>query len=330
MGAIVVTFSRRRLLHLAAGAAALPALSRIVSAQSYPQHPVRLIVGFPPGGLGDILARLTGQWLTESLGQPFVIENRPGAGTNIATEAVVRSPADGSTLLWVTSSNAINATLYDNLNFNFIRDIAPVASVGGNPYAMVVGPSFPAETVAAFIAYAKANPGRISMASSGVGALSHVAGELFKIMTGVDMLHVPYRGSAPALIDLIGGRIQVMFTPIASAIEQIRTGQLRALAVTTATRLEVLPDVPTVTETVPGYEVREWTGIGVPHNTPAAIINTLNKAVNAGLSDPHNKARLADLGAVPMQMTSAEFGQFIAEETEKFAKVIKLAGIKPA
>jgi tripartite-type tricarboxylate transporter receptor subunit TctC len=319
---------RRHILRLAAGLATLPAATGFAAAQSYPSHAARLIVGFPPGGLGDVLARLIGQWLTENLGQAFVIENRPGAGTNIATEVVVKAAPDGYTLLWVTSSNAINATLYDSLNFNFIRDIAPVASVGANPYAVVVSPSFPAQTIAEFIAYAKANPGKLSMASSGVGALSHVAGEMFKIMTGIDMLHVPYRGSALALTDLIGGRVQVMFTPITSAIEQIRTGKLRPLAVTSATQLDVLPGIPTVSATVPGYEVREWTGVGAPKNTPPAIVDALNKAINAGLADPQMMSRLASLGAVPMPMTSAEFKTFVTDETEKWGKVIKQAGIK--
>jgi tripartite-type tricarboxylate transporter receptor subunit TctC len=324
-----VKLLRRQFLRQAVAAAALPTLSRIASAQSYPSHPVRLIVGFPPGGLGDILARLMSQWLAEKLGQPFLVENRPGAGTNIATEVVVKAPPDGDTLLWVTSSNAINATLYANLNFNFVHDITPIASVGGNPYAVVVSPSFPAKTIPAFIAYAKANPGKISMASSGVGALSHIAGEMFKIMAGVDMLHVPYRGSALALTDLIGDRVQVMFTPITSAIEQIRTGKLHVLAVTTKTRLEVLPDAPTVNEFVPGYEVTEWTGIGAPAHTPGEIVGVLSQSINAGLADAGMKSRLASLGAFPMQMTPAQFGTFVADETAKWAEVIKAAGIKP-
>ena len=324
-----MTLPRRRFLHLAAGAAALPAVSRVASAQTYPARPVRLIVGFPAGGVGDILARLLGQWLAERLGQPVVIENRPGAATNIAAEAVVRSPADGHTLLWITSANAINATLYDKLSFVFLRDIAPVASFVRAPGVMEVNPDVPAKSVAEFIAYAKANPGKINFASSGTGSLSHVAGELFKIMTGVDMQHVPYRGAAPALNDLIGGRVQVMILPITSSLEHIRAGRLRALGVTTAARLDVVPDVPTVAELLPGYEVSDWSGIGVPRSTPAEIVERLGTEIDAALGDPRMKARLAELGSVLMAMSRADFARLIADETEKWAKVVKLAGIKP-
>ena len=324
-----MTFPRRRFLQLAAGAAALPVVSRVASAQTYPTRPVRLIVGFPAGGVGDILARLLGQWLSERLGQPFVIENRPGAATNIAAEAVVRSPADGHTLLWITAANAINATLYDKLSFVFLRDIAPVASFVRAPGVMEVNPDVPAKSVPEFIAYAKANPGKINLASSGVGSLSHVAGELFKIMTGVDMLHVPYRGAAPALNDLIGGRVQVMILPITSSLEHIRAGRLRALGVTTAARLEVVPDVPTVAEFLPGYEVSDWSGIGVPRSTPGEIVERLGAEINAALGDPRMQARLAELGSVLVPMSRADFARLIADETEKWAKVVKLAGIKP-
>jgi tripartite-type tricarboxylate transporter receptor subunit TctC len=320
---------RRRFLHLAASAAALPALSRVAGAQAYPARPVRLIVGFPAGGVGDILARLLGQWLSERLGQPVVIENRPGAATNIAAEAVVRSPPDGHTLLWITSANAINATLYDKLGFVFLRDIAPVASFVRAPGVMEVNPDVPAKSVAEFIAYAKANPGKINFASSGTGSLSHVAGELFKIMTGVDMQHVPYRGAAPALNDLVGGRVQVMILPITSSLEHIRAGRLRALGVTTAARLDVVPDVPTVAEFLPGYEVSDWSGIGVPRSTPAEIVERLGTEIDAALGDPKMRARLADLGSVLMAMSRADFARLIADETEKWAKVVKLAGIKP-
>jgi tripartite-type tricarboxylate transporter receptor subunit TctC len=290
---------------------------------------VRLIVGFPAGGVGDILARLLGQWLSERLGQPFVIENRPGAATNIAAEAVVRSASDGYTLLWITAANAINATLYEKLNFNFIRDIEPVAGFVRGPGVMEVNPAVAAKSIPEFIAYAKADPGKINLASSGVGSLSHVAGELFKIMTGVDMLHVPYRGAAPALNDLIGGRVQVMILPIISSIEHIRAGRLRALGVTTTKRLEVVPDVPTVAEFLPGYEVSDWTGVGVPNNTPAEIVHRLSTEISAALSDPKMKARLAELGSVLMPMSRTQFSKLIADESEKWAKVVKSAGIKP-
>ena len=323
-----MTLPRRQFLHLAAGAAVLPALQRFAWAQTYPTRPVRLIVGFPAGGVGDILARLMGQWLSDRLGQPFVIENRPGAATNIAAEAVVRSAPDGHTLLWITAANAINASVYDKLSFNFIRDITPVASFIRGPGVMEVNPEVPAKSIPEFIAYAKANPGKINLASSGLGTVSHVAGELFKIMAGVDMLHVPYRGAAPALNDLIGGQVQVMILPIISSIEHIKAGRLRALAVTTTTRLEVVPDVPTVAEFLPGYDVSDWTGIGVPSNTPAEIVDRLATEINAALGDPRMKARLAELGSVLMPMSRADFAKLIADETEKWAKVVKSAGIK--
>jgi tripartite-type tricarboxylate transporter receptor subunit TctC len=320
---------RRRFLHLAAGAAALPAASRIARAQAYPTRPVRIIVGAPPGGSNDIITRLMGQWLSERLGQPFVIESRPGGGNNIAAEAVVRAPADGYTFLLATSTNAVNATLYDKLNFNFIRDIAPVATIVRVPIVMEVNPSFPAMTIPEFIAYAKANPGKISMASPGNGTPARLSGELFKTMTSIDMVHVPYRGDAPALTDLLGGQVQVLFAAVPTSVEYIRAGRLRALAVTTAARLEVLPDIPTVSEFVPGFEASFWLGLGAPKNTPAEIIDKLNKEINAALGDPKIKARLADLSTMPMPMTPAVFGKFIADETEKWGKVVKLSGAKP-
>jgi tripartite-type tricarboxylate transporter receptor subunit TctC len=321
---------RRQFLHLAAGVATLPVASRIARAQSYPTKPVRLIVGFPAGGPTDIMARLMGQWLSDRLGQPFVIENRPGASTNIATEAVVRSPPDGYTLLLTSSAGPINAAIYDKLNFNFIRDIAPVASISRIPLVMEVNPSVPAKTVPEFIAYAKANPGRINMASAGNGTAVHVAGELFKTMAGVDMLHVPYLGSAPALTDLIGGRVQVMFDTISSSIEHIRTIKLRALAVTTTTRSEALPDIPTVGDFLPGYEASFWCGVGLPRNAPVEIIDKLNKEINAGLADARMKARFANLGAMMLVGSPSDFGKFVAEEMQKWAKVVKLVGIKPS
>jgi tripartite-type tricarboxylate transporter receptor subunit TctC len=320
---------RRKFLHLAAGAGALPAVSHFAWAQAYPTRPVRIVVGFAAGGAGDITARLIGQWLSERFGQQFVVENRPGAGGNIGAEAVVRAPPDGYTLLLTAAPNAINATLYGNLNFNFIRDIAPVASFASGASVMVVNPSVPARTVPEFIAYAKANPGKISMASQGVGGTGHVSGELFKMMTGVNLVHVPYRGAGPALIDLLGGQVQVMFPATVSSIEYIRADRLRALAVTAASRSGALPDIPTVGEFVPGYEASNWYGIGVPTGTPAEIIGKLNTEINAGLTDAKMKARLADLGETPFPGSPAEFGQLIAEETEKWAKVIKFANIKP-
>jgi tripartite-type tricarboxylate transporter receptor subunit TctC len=320
---------RRNFLHLAAGAAALPAVSRFAWAQEYPTKPVRIIVGFAPGGGADIAARLIGQWLSERLGQSFVIENRPGAGSNIATEAVVRAPSDGYTLLLVSAPAAINATLYEKLSFNFIRDIAPVASISHVPHVMVVHPSFPAKTVPEFIAYAKANAGKINMASAGNGSTPHVAGELFKMMAGVNLIHVPYRSAGPALTDLLGGQVQVMFDNMASSIEHIRAGKLRPLAVTTTMRSETLPDVPTVSEFVPGYEVSNWFGVGAPKATPAEILDRLNKEINASLADPKLRARLADLGGTPLVGSPADFGKLIAAETEKWAKVIRAANIKP-
>jgi tripartite-type tricarboxylate transporter receptor subunit TctC len=320
---------RQNFLYLAAGAAALPAVSHIAWAQEYPTKPVRIIVGFAPGGGADIAARLIGQWLSERLGQSFIIENRPGAGTNLGTEAVVRAPSDGYTLLLVSAPAAINATLYEKLSFNFIRDIAPVASISHVPHVMVVHPSFPAKTVPEFIAYAKANAGKINMASAGNGSTPHVAGELFKMMAGVNLIHVPYRSAGPALTDLLGGQVQVMFDNMASSIEHIRAGKLRPLAVTTTMRSETLPDVPTVSEFVPGYEVSNWFGVGAPKATPAEILDRLNKEINAGLSDSKIKARLADLGGTVLPGSPADFGKHIAEETEKWGKVIRAANIKP-
>jgi tripartite-type tricarboxylate transporter receptor subunit TctC len=319
---------RRKFLHLAAGAAALAAVARIATAQSYPTRPVRLIVPFAAGGGTDITARVMGQWLSERLGQQFVIDNRPGGGTNIGTEAVVRSPADGYTLLMVGSSNATNATLYDKLNFNFIRDIAPVAGVIRGSLVMVVNPSVPAKSVPEFIAYAKANPGKLTMASAGTGATSHISGELFKMMAGVDMVHLPYRGQGPALTDLLGGQVQVYFAATVGSIEYIRTGKLRALAVTAATRSDALPDIPTVGEFVPGYEASIWFGVGAPKATPAEVIGKLNKEINAALADPKMKARLAELGGTAFVGSPADFGKFIAEETEKWGKVIRALNIK--
>jgi tripartite-type tricarboxylate transporter receptor subunit TctC len=319
-----VKLLRRQFLHLAAGAAALSVLSRNASAQTYPTRSARLIVGFPAGNASDIFARLIAQSLSERLGQQFVVENRPGAGGNVGTEVVVRASPDGYTLLLVLTSNAINATLYANLNFNFTRDIAPVASIVDAPYAMVVNPS---KSVPEFIAYAKANPGKLNMASAGIGGATHVFGELFMRMAGVNLLHVPYRGNF--MPDLLGGQVQVLFAPITHSIEYIRTGKLRALAVTSATRSAALPEIPTVAEFVPGYEASGWYGIGAPKNTATEIIDRLNKEINAALADPKMKARLDDLGAVPMSMTPAEFGKFIAAETEKWAKVIKAANIEP-
>jgi tripartite-type tricarboxylate transporter receptor subunit TctC len=320
---------RRNFLHLAAGAAALPAASRIAWAQAYPTRPVRLIVPVAPGGAYDITARLIGPWLSERLGQQFVIDNRPGGGTNIGTEAVVRAPADGYTLLLVGAASAINATLYDKLNFNFIRDIAPVAGITRAPEVMVVHPSVPAKTVPEFIAYAKANPGKLTMASGGIGSLSHVAGELFKMMAGVDLVHVPYRGQGPALTDLLGGQVQVMFAITVASIEYIKTGRLRALAVTAATRSDALPDIPTVGEFVLDYEASNWFGVCAPKATPAEIVDKLNKEINASLAEPKIKARLADLGGAVLALSPAEFGKLIADETEKWGKVIRAANIKP-
>jgi tripartite-type tricarboxylate transporter receptor subunit TctC len=325
---VTMNFPRRRFLRLTAGAATLPAISWTARAQSYPTRPVRIVVAAAAGGALDIVARLMGQWLSVRLGQPFVIENRPGAGTNIGTEAVVRSPPDGYTLLLVGSPNAVNATLYEKLNFNFIRDIAPVAGFMRYPNAMVVHPSFPANSVPEFIAYARDNPGKITMASGGLGTAGHVSGELFKMMTGIKMTHVPYRGGGPAINDLLGGQVQVYFSTIPSVIEHIRAGTLRLLAVTTDTRLAILPDTPTIAEYVPGYEGSGWQGLGAPRDTPAEIIDRLNKEINAALADRQMRARLTDLGGTPLPGSPADFGKFIADETEKWAKVIRAINIK--
>jgi tripartite-type tricarboxylate transporter receptor subunit TctC len=319
---------RRTFLHLAAGVAALPALSRFAWAQAYPTRPVRLIAPATPASASDIVARLMGQWLSDRLSQPFIIENRPGGGNNIGTEAAVRAPADGYTLLLAGTPNAVNVTLYDKLSFNFLRDVAPVASIIRAPYVMAVNPTVPAKTIPELIAYAKANPGKFSMGSTGTGSGAHVAGELFKMITGINLVHVPYRGGGPALTDLLGGQVQVAFVSTVSSIEYIKTGRLRALAVTTATRSDELPDIPTVGEFVPGYEASAWFGVGAPKNTPSQIIDKLNEAINAGLADPKIKARLADLGGTPLVGSPADFGKLIAEETEKWAKVVKFSGAK--
>jgi tripartite-type tricarboxylate transporter receptor subunit TctC len=318
---------RRNFLHLAAGAAALPAVSRIAKAQAYPTRPVRIIVGFPAGLAADAGARLIAQSLSERLGQPFVIENRPGAASNIAAEAVVRASRDGYSLLLVTQTNAINATFYENLGFDFIRDIAPVAGISVAHFVMVVSPSVPAKTVPEFIDYAKANPGKISMGSTGTGSGGHVFGELFKIMTGVRMVHVPYRASF--VPDLLTGQVQVGFPAIGAVIEHIRTGKLRALAVTAATRVDALPDIPALGEFVSGYEASGWSGIGAPKNTPPDIIEKLNKAINAALTDPKIKVRLADVGSEPLAKSPTEFGNYIVQYTEKWGKVVRAANIKP-
>src|SRR5215475_6816609 len=322
-------FSRRHFLRLAASAAVLPALSCVARAQTYPTRPVRIIVGFAPGGPGDILVRLIGQRLSEQLGQPFVIENRLGAGASVAAEAVVKAAPDGYTLLLVTTAHAVNPSVYEKLNFNFIRDIAPVAGIDREPLVMLVHPSFPGKTVPEFIAYAKANAGKLNMASAGKGTLTHVAGELFNMMAGVNLLHVPYRGGAPALTELIAGRVQVLFNPMAGTVEYIRAGTLRALAVTTATRSETLPDLPTVGDFLPGYESSVWFGIGTPRNTPADIVEKLNKEINAVLADLKIRTRLADWGGAPLAVSPDEFGKLIADETAKWRKVVKFAGITP-
>ena len=319
---------RRQFLHLAS-AAALPIISGVAEAQTYPSRPVRVIVPFPPAGNNDLVARLMGQWLSERLGQQFIIDNRPGAGTNIGTEAAVRAPADGYTLLIAAPPSAINATLYEKLNFNFIRDTAPVASVLRAPFVMEVNPSLPAKTVPELIAYAKANPGKINMASAGIGNTTHVAGELFMMLTGTKFTHVPYRGGAPAVADLIGGQVQVYFDGISGSLEHVRSGKLRALGVTTAERADVLPDVPSIAEFVPGYEAGGWYGIGVPKNVPAEVVDKLNREINAGLADPKLKTRLADLGYVTFGGSSAEFRNMIAQEIDKWARVLKFSGIKP-
>jgi tripartite-type tricarboxylate transporter receptor subunit TctC len=321
-------FPRRQFLQLAMGVAALPAVSRRALAQSYPAQPVRLIVQIPPGGSPDIIARVIGQWLSERLGQPIVVDNRPGASGNIGTEAAVRAPADGYSLLFAMSANAINASLFDNLRFNFMRDMAPVASIARIPLVMEINPSVPAGTIPEFIAYAKANPGKINMASSGNATPLHVAGELFKMMAGVDLVHVPYRGEPVAIPDLLNGRVQVMFGVLPSSIGYIRSGQLRALAVTTTKRLDILPDVPAMDEFLPGYEASGWYGIAAPKATPPEIVERLNKEINIALADPKIKERLADLGCLVFSGSPADFGTFIAGETDKWGKVIRAAGIK--
>ena len=320
---------RRRFLHLAAGAAMLPVGSRVARAQAYPSRPVRIVVPFPAAGLSDIVTRLVGQWLSERLGTPFVIENRPGAASNLGTEIVVNAPPDGYTLLNLSSANATNATMYEKLNFDFIRDIAPVASLVRFPYVLEVNPSVPIRSVPELIAYAKANPGRLSIASAGTGTPAHIAGELFKMMTGVDMVHIPYRGAALALTDLLGGQVQVMIDNMAASLEHIRAGRLRALAVTTATRLEMLPDVPTVGEFVPGFEASSMNGLGAPKRTPTEIVDKLNQEINAALAAPKIKARIVDLGLTPLVGSPADLEKLIADETEKWGKVIRAANIKP-
>jgi tripartite-type tricarboxylate transporter receptor subunit TctC len=323
-----MNMNRRQFFHLTAGVAVQLGIYRFAGAQAYPSRPVRIVVGFPAGGPVDMAARLMGQWLSERLGQPFVIENRPGAGGNIGTEVVVKSPPDGYTLLLCGPVNTINTTLYDKLNFNFTLDIAPVASIARVPLVMEVNPSISARTVPEFISYAKAHPGTINFASGGNGTPHHVAGELFKMMAGVNMVHVPYRGSAPALTDLIGGQVQVMFDPMPSSIEFIKTGKLRPLAVTTATRSPAMPEIPTVSDSVPGFEAYSWYGIGAPKGTQAEIVDALNREVNAGLADPKMKARLADMGAVALPGSPTDFGALIAAETEKWRKVIRAANIR--
>ena len=321
-------FPRRQFLYLAAGSAVLPALARVAQAQAYPARPIRLIVGYTPGGSADLTARLMGQWLSERLGQSFVIENRPGGGTNIATEAAVRAEPDGYTLLLVAPANAINATLYDKLNFNFLRDIDPVAGIIRFPNVVVVNPSLPVKSIPELIAYAKANPGKLNMASSGNGSTIHMSGELFKMLTGINMVHVPYRGGAPALTDLIAGQVHVMFDNIPTCAEHVKTGKLRGLAVTSTTRSAVLPDLPTVADFLPGYEASAWYGIGAPKNTPAEVIDRLNKEINAILAEPAAKARFAELGAFLLPGSAADFGKLVTDETEKWGKVVKFAGAK--
>jgi tripartite-type tricarboxylate transporter receptor subunit TctC len=320
---------RRKFLHLAAGAAALPVLARNAQAQTYPNRPVRIIVGFAPGSASDILTRLIGQSLSERLGQPFVIENRGGAGGTLGTEMVVRAPPDGYTLVYCSSADSINTTIYDKLNFVFLRDIAPVASFARGPLVLVVHPSFPAKTLPEFITYAKANPGKVNFASAGIGTVVHMAGELFKSMASVNLVHIPYRGLGPAVTDLLGGQVQSIFSTTPPSIEHVRTGKLRALAVTSATRFEALPDLPTIGDFLPGYEATLLSGFGAPRNVPAEVVDRLNKEINAIVADPGIKARLADLGNEPVSMTSADFGKVLADETAKWAKVIRAANIKP-
>jgi tripartite-type tricarboxylate transporter receptor subunit TctC len=328
-GGIMKLPHRRQFLHLVAGAAALPAVSRVAWTQTYPSRPVRIIVGFPAGGANDIHARLIGQWLSERLGQPVIVENRPGAVGNLATEFVVRAEPDGHTLLLLSTSNAVNASLYENLSFNLARDITPISALTRGGFAMVVTPSLPVNTVSEFIAYAKANPGKINMASSGNGGAAHMSGEFFKMLTGVDLFHVPYRGDTPALTDLMAGQVHVFFATIAGSIETIRTGKIRALAVSTQERSPALPNIPTIREDVSGYEVTGWAGIGAPKGTPASIVNKLNAEINAGMASPAIAARYAVMGATAAPGTPAEFSMFIAQETEKWAKVVKFSGAKP-
>jgi len=323
-----VQLARRKFLHLAACAATLPAMPHIARAQAYPSRPVRLIVGFAAGGGNDIVARLIGQWLSERLGQPFVVENRPGAGSNIATQAVVNAAPDGYTLLLVGATNAINVSYYQKLNFNFVHDIAAVASITHQPQIILAVPSFPARTIPELIGYAKANPGKINVSSPGVGSISHLAGELLKMMAGIEMVHVPFSGNSPALTALLGGQVDVSIASLPSSIELIRTGKLRGLAVTSTKRVEALPDVPAVIESIPGYEVNAWYGVGAPKGTPAAIIDKLNREIGAALADPHLKARIVEFGGTPVAQSPAEFGKFIADETEKWSKVIRAANIK--
>jgi tripartite-type tricarboxylate transporter receptor subunit TctC len=329
LSARALEISRQRFLKLIASAAALPTFARIATGQNYPSRPIHIIVGFPPGGAADVTARLIGQWLSERLGQPFIIENRPGAGTNIGTEAVAKSPADGYTLLLVSVANTVNASLYESLNFDFIRDITPVAGLVRGPLVMEVNPSVPATTVPEFIAYAKANPGMVNIASAGIGTPGHMASELFQLLTDLDLLDVPYRGGAPALTDLLAGQVHVMFDNLPTSLEYIRAGKLRALAVSTITRSDTLPDLPTVSEFVPGYEVSSWFGIGAPRNTPRQMVDKLNAEINAGLTTPKLKAQLMDLGSSPLIGSPADFGSLIVKETEKWRKVIRAAKIKP-
>jgi len=320
---------RRKFLHLAVGATALPAMCRVARAQTYPSRPVRVLVGFTAGSGPDIVARLIGQWLSERLGQQVLIENRPGGASNIATEAVVRAAPDGYTLLLVTSGNAVNASLYEKLSFNFISDIAPVAAITRTPHVMEVHPSFPARTVPEFIAFAKANPGKVTLASAGNGSPGHLAGALLRMMVGIDLTHVPYRGASQAVTDLIGAQVDVAIVTLAASIEQIRAGRLRPIAMTTETRIDLLPDLPTVSEFVPGFEASGWLGIGAPSGTPSEVIVRLNGEINAGLADSALQARFADLGLTPIISSPADFGTLIAEETDKWAKVVKFAGMKP-
>jgi tripartite-type tricarboxylate transporter receptor subunit TctC len=324
-----MTLPRRQFLHLATGAVAFSAISRSVRAQTYPTRPVRIIVGFPAGGPTDIVARVMAQWLSERLGQEFIVENRPGAASNIGTEVALRAPPDGYTLLQVTSSNAVNATFYEKLNFSLMSDMAPVAGIIRVPFVMELNPSIPAKNVPEFIAHAKANPGKINMASGGIGTSTHIAGEFFKMLAGVNLVHVPYRGSAPALTDMIGGQVHVMFDILPSSLQHIRAGALRALAVTSATRSEVLPDLPTLGDFLPGYEATAWYGVAAPRSAPSEIVHKLNNEINAGLADPKIKARLADLGGAVTPGSPADFGKLVAEEIEKWGKVVKFSGAKP-